>query len=46
MNLFFNLPHRDTTPPSNHRIRLSPTDPAPAKTPFGEIKIPDPVKDR
>ena len=38
------LPRRDKIPPAAHTIKLSPTDPVSDRTPFGEIKIPDPIE--
>ena len=37
-------PRRDKIPPAPHTIKLSPTDPVSVRTPFGEIKIPDPIE--
>ena len=38
-----NLPHMDISPQTAQRIKLSPTDPVPSRTPTGDINIPDPV---
>ena len=38
-----NLPNRDSMPPATHNTRLNPTEPAPSKTPLGDMKIPDPA---
>lgn len=38
------LPNRLMIPQPTHTSRLRPTDPVPANTPLGEIKMPDPTK--
>ena len=38
------LPKREITPQPSHTNRLSPTEPVPAKTPLGEMNMPEPEK--
>ena len=39
----YHSPNRDSMPLPTQTTRLSPTEPVSAKTPFGEMNIPEPV---